>query len=63
MRVKWAVSTVQSILRNEKYKGDALLQKTYCVDFLEKRMIKNDGKVPQYYVDSRLFKWNHTLKN
>lgn len=35
---------------NEKYKGDALLQKTYCTDFLTKKMKVNEGEVPQYYV-------------
>ena len=40
-----------SILRNEKYIGDALLQKTYTTDFLTKKRIKNNGTVPQYYVE------------
>jgi len=48
---KWQASTVGSILRNEKYKGDAILQKTYCVDFLTKKMKKNEGEVPQYIVE------------
>jgi len=42
---------VQSILTNEKYKGHALLQKTVCADFLTKKMIKNNGRVQQYYVE------------
>ena len=46
----WSVSTVRSILMNEKYKGDALLQKTYTADFLTKRKKPNHGEVPQYYV-------------
>ncbi len=46
----WHISTVQGILRNEKYMGDALLQKTITTDFIEKTRIKNDGSVPQYYV-------------
>lgn len=37
-------------MRNEKYIGDALLQKTITTDFIEKVRIKNDGTVPQYYV-------------
>jgi DNA invertase Pin-like site-specific DNA recombinase len=49
---KWSVSTVMSILSNEKYKGDALLQKTYTVDFLSKTIKKNDGEVPQYYIEN-----------
>ncbi|MBQ7574401.1 MAG: recombinase family protein [Clostridia bacterium] len=48
---KWATSTVQSILTNEKYKGDALLQKTFTVDFLQKKVKKNEGEVPKYYVE------------
>ena len=47
---KWYESTIKSILQNEKYKGDAILQKTYTVDFLTKTRVKNDGKVPRYYV-------------
>ena len=35
---------------SKKYKGDALLQKTYCTDFLTKKMKVNEGQVPQYYV-------------
>ena len=49
-RTKWCAGTVESILTNEKYKGDALLQKTYCTDFLTKKMKVNEGEVPQYYV-------------
>ena len=47
---RWHLSTVQGILRNEKYIGDALLQKTITTDFIEKTRIKNDGSLPQYYV-------------
>ncbi|HIH8003311.1 TPA: recombinase family protein [Streptococcus suis] len=49
-RYKWHMSTVKGILSNEKYIGDALLQKTITTDFIEKTRIKNDGTVPQYYV-------------
>ncbi len=47
---QWSHTTVNSILRNEKYKGDALLQKKFTVDFLTKKMKPNEGEVPQYYV-------------
>ena len=47
---KWQTQVVESILTNEKYKGDALLGKTFCTDFLTKKMKKNEGEVPQYYV-------------
>lgn len=50
-RTKWSVSTITSILTNEKYKGDALLQKTYTVDYLTKSVKKNHGEVPQYYIE------------
>ena len=50
-RKVWQPSVIESILTNEKYKGDALLQKTYCADFLTKKMKKNQGEVPQYYVE------------
>ncbi len=48
----WQSASVRSILTNEKYKGDALLQKTYCVNFLTKEMVKNNGQVQQYYVEN-----------
>ena len=43
-------NTILSILQNEKYKGDALLQKRFVVDFLEHKTKKNEGEVTQYYV-------------
>ncbi len=46
----WHSSTIAQVLRNEKYKGDALLQKTYTPDFLTKKAVLNKGEVPQYYV-------------
>jgi site-specific DNA recombinase len=49
-KTRWQGSTVESILTNEKYKGDALLQKRFTVDFLTKTMKTNEGEVPQYYV-------------
>ena len=49
---KWHSCTVKSILVNEKYKGDALLQKSYTVDFLTKKTKINEGEVPQYYVEN-----------
>lgn len=44
--------TLKKILQNEKYVGDALLQKTYTVDFLSKKRGKNNGIVLQYYVEN-----------
>lgn len=49
---KWQCTTVESILTNEKYKGDAILQKSFCVDFLTKKMKLNEGEVPKYYVEN-----------
>nr|WP_319001356.1 recombinase family protein [Clostridium estertheticum] len=46
----WQPSTVLSILKNEKYKGDARLQKSFTVDFLTKKKKINEGEIPQYYV-------------
>lgn len=49
---KWQCTTVESILTNVKYKGDAILQKTFCVNFLTKKMKPNEGEVPKYYVEN-----------
>ena len=48
---KWWQGTVRSILTNEKYKGDALMQKYYTEDFLTKKQVLNQGVLPQYYVE------------
>lgn len=50
-KAKWSKTTVTSILTNGKYKGDALLQKSFTVDFLQKKTKPNEGEVPQYYVE------------
>jgi len=50
-KTQWTSSTVASILTNEKYKGDALLQKSFTVDFLNKKTKLNTGEIPQYYVE------------
>lgn len=50
-RSKWNESNIKQILTNEKYIGDALLQKTYTVDVLEKKRESNKGQVPKYYVE------------
>lgn len=48
---KWHESNIKQILTNEKYIGDALLQKTYTVSVLEKKRVANNGIVPKYYVE------------
>lgn len=45
-------NTANSILTNEKYKGDALLQKTYTENYLDHKIVKNNGQIPQYYVQN-----------
>lgn len=50
-KTEWQSSTVKSILTNEKYKGDALLQKSFTIDYLSKKMKTNTGEIPQYYVE------------
>lgn len=49
---RWRPESVKKILQNEKYIGDALLQKTVTVDFLTKKRVKNEGHLPQYYVEN-----------
>lgn len=48
---KWSAGPVKNILTNEKYKGDALLQKSFAVNFLTKEKKMNEGEIPQYYVE------------
>ena len=47
---KWTPTTIRSILTNEKYKGDAILQKTFVADFLTKKIVTNTGQRKQWYV-------------
>ena len=50
---RWSPSTLESILTNEKYKGDAILQKTYCTDYIRKTFVVNDGsEIPKYYAQN-----------
>ena len=48
----WTHRTIESILRNEKYYGAALLQKTFCVDFRTHQQKINQGELPKYYVEN-----------
>lgn len=48
----WVWGTIMGMLTNEKYKGDARLQKTYTTDYLNKKRKRNDGQVEQYYVEN-----------
>ena len=49
-KTKWRPNVIISILTNEKYMGDAILQKRFTVDFLTKKQKTNEGEVPQYHV-------------
>ena len=51
-RHNWSKQNILSILKNEKYKGDAILQKSYIKDFLEHKAVKNNGELPKYYVEN-----------
>jgi len=48
---KWEASTLQSMLENEKYKGDAVLQNSYTTDFLTKKRVMNQGEIQMFYVE------------
>ena len=48
---RWNDLTIKRVLQNETYIGDKLLQKTYSNDFLDKTRRKNEGQVPQVYVE------------
>lgn len=48
---KWQSTTLLSMLENEKYKGDAILQKSYTADFLTKKRVVNNGEIQKFYVE------------
>ncbi|MDG0889190.1 recombinase family protein [Paracholeplasma manati] len=48
----WTTLNITSILTNEKYKGDALLQKGYVENYLDHTVKKNNGVLAQYYVEN-----------
>lgn len=47
---EWSLSVIRSILTNEKYYGDVLLQKTFTKDCISKRIVRNTGQLPMYLV-------------
>lgn len=49
---QWFSATIRSILSNEKYKGDAILNKTYITDCISKKVKVNNGERPKYYVEN-----------
>ena len=46
---KWQTPRLRNLIRNEKYLGNALLQKTFMNNHLEKKRMKNEGELPRYY--------------
>lgn len=48
---KWRESVIRKVLQNEKYIGDLRLQKTFVADHISKKKVKNNGELPQYYIE------------
>ena len=48
----WSKNSVRAILTNEKYKGDAILQKGFVENYLDHKVVKNNGVLPKYYVEN-----------
>ena len=48
----WTYGTLHSILTNEKYMGDAIINKTFTVDCISKKKKRNDGERAKYYVEN-----------
>lgn len=49
---RWCGTTISRILKNEKYRGSLLMQKTYTVNYLTKHQVRNTGQLPQYYIEA-----------
>ena len=47
----FSLGLIMWVLDNEKYKGDALLQKSYTADFLTKKRVMNEGEIQQFYIE------------
>lgn len=48
----WNISSIKSILTNEKYHGDIIYQKTYIKDYISHKAVKNNGELPKYYIEN-----------
>ena len=48
----WSYQVIRNILTNEKYMGDAILQKTFVTDCISKGVVKNQGELPMYYIEN-----------
>lgn len=51
-KANWSYSTIRSILTNEKYKGDIVINKTFVVDCISKEVRRNNGERTEYYVEN-----------
>ena len=51
-KAEWHYSTIQSILKNEKYKGDGIINKTYIEDSISKKVRLNNGERVKFYVEN-----------
>lgn len=51
-KAEWHYSTIQSILKNEKYKGDGIINKTYIEDCISKKVRLNNGERVKFYVEN-----------
>ena len=49
---QWTLPHIKSILRNEKYCGDVLMQKTFQQDVINRKVIKNTGQLPMYLIEN-----------
>ena len=49
---EWTIPRIRSILQNEKYCGDVLMQKTFRQDFINRKAIKNTGQLPMYLIEN-----------
>lgn len=51
-RGKWQPQRIIGMIRNEKYTGNALMQKTFSNNYLEKKTVRNQGELPMFYIDN-----------
>ncbi len=49
---RWSIETINKILRNEKYAGGVMLQKSYVLNVLDGKQKRNDGQIPKYYIEN-----------
>lgn len=49
---KWQANSVSKVLKNEKYAGNVIFQKTYSSAYMNKKHLINNGELPKYYVEN-----------